>query len=116
VVKIEVYTGTAEKIYGFAAEGHSGFAPCGEDIVCAAVSVLLQTAVLGLEKVAHVTPEVIVGDGRLDCHLPKEQAGNTEVDAILQTMLLGLEAIQAEYGDYVNVERIEAKAQWAPGR
>ena len=80
------------------------------------MSVLLQTAVLGLEKVAHVTPEVIVGDGRLDCHLPKEQAGNTEVDAILQTMLLGLEAIQAEYGDYVNVERIEAKAQWAPGR
>lgn len=109
MVKIEVYTGTGERIYRFAAEGHSGFAPCGEDIVCAAVSVLLQTAVLGLEKVAHVTPEVIVGDGRLDCHLPKEQAESAEVDAILQTMLLGLTAIAAEYGDYVSVKQIETK-------
>lgn len=116
MVKIEVYTGATGKIYGFSAEGHSGFAPCGEDIVCAAVSVLLQTVVLGLEKAAHVTPEVIVGDGRLDCHLSKEQVGSVEVEAILQTMLLGLEAIEAEYGDYVSVERIAGKAQWAPGR
>ncbi|NMB45239.1 MAG: ribosomal-processing cysteine protease Prp [Firmicutes bacterium] len=115
MVKIEIYTDIAGRINGFAAEGHSGFAPHGEDIVCAAVSVLLQTAVLGLEEVAAVAPEVVVGDGRLDCHLSAEYTGNGSVDTILQTMLLGLRAIETEYGDYVSVKQINAERNGAPG-
>ena len=37
-------------IIGFSAEGHTGFADRGEDIVCAAISVLTQTAVIGLQQ------------------------------------------------------------------
>ncbi|NMB11604.1 MAG: ribosomal-processing cysteine protease Prp [Firmicutes bacterium] len=113
MVKVEFYTDAAGRIYKFAAEGHSGFAPHGEDIVCAAVSVLLQTAVLGLQEVAGIKPQVVVGDGHLVCHLSAEETGNAAVHTILQTMLLGLQAIQAEYGGYVSVKQIDS-ARSAP--
>ena len=116
MVKVKIYTDADGRIYRFAAEGHSGFAPHGEDIVCAAVSVLLQTAVLGLEKVACIRPEVAIDDGYLICHLSREQTSNTAVSVILKTMLLGLQAIQGEYGNYVSVKRIDSKARSAPSR
>ena len=36
---------------GFEAEGHTGYAEEGSDIVCAAVSALTQGAVIGLKEV-----------------------------------------------------------------
>ncbi|NLY30579.1 MAG: ribosomal-processing cysteine protease Prp [Firmicutes bacterium] len=103
MVRIEVYTDTAGRIHGFAAKGHSGFAPHGQDIVCAAVSVLLQTAVLGLKEVADIIPQAEVADGYLECYLAPDQAEQPKVEAVLQTMLVGLKAIEEEYGDYVSV-------------
>jgi len=103
VVRVEVYTDAAGKICGFAAEGHSGFAPHGQDIVCAAVSVLLQTAVLGLEEVARIVPQTNIADGYLECHIAPEQAHQPKAEAVLQTMLVGLKAVETEYSDYVKV-------------
>lgn len=37
-------------------KGHAGYAPHGQDIVCAAVSAILQTAVLGIESIAATYP------------------------------------------------------------
>ena len=37
--------------------GHSGYAPEGEDIVCAALSSVVQTAILGVFRVAGVNAE-----------------------------------------------------------
>ena len=36
------------KPIGFDAHGHTGYAECGEDIVCAAVSAITQTAAMGV--------------------------------------------------------------------
>lgn len=41
-------------------KGHAGYAPHGQDIVCAAVSAILQTAVLGLESIADSYPGHVV--------------------------------------------------------
>ncbi len=60
---------------GFAARGHADFAEYGQDIVCAAVSAILQAARLGLEHYAageiEATQErglmrLVVGEGRRD--------------------------------------------------
>lgn len=40
-------------------DGHAGYAEYGNDIVCAAVSAILQTAQLGLIKLAQQFPENI---------------------------------------------------------
>lgn len=37
-------------------KGHADYAPHGQDIVCAAVSVIMQTALLGLESLAATYP------------------------------------------------------------
>ena len=56
---------------GFTVEGHADFKPKGEDIVCAAVSVLTQTALLGLGKYIPDTDYTIDDTGYLTCTLPE---------------------------------------------
>lgn len=41
-------------------KGHAGYAPHGQDIVCAAISAIAQTAVLGIESIAATYPEHVV--------------------------------------------------------
>jgi len=41
------------------AVGHANSGPVGQDIVCAAVSAIMQTAALGLQAVAEQYPEYI---------------------------------------------------------
>ena len=48
------------KIYmedkGFIVKGHADYAPYGEDIICSAVSAIVQTAQMGLERLAEDYP------------------------------------------------------------
>mgnify|MGYP000855911864 CR=1 FL=1 len=106
MVNIRIYRDTAGRVCRFAAEGHSDFAPYGEDIVCAAVSVLLQTAILGLEELAQAEPDVTMTDGCLECRLSAGKGDDIVIDTILQTMLLGLQAIEADYAAFVSVSQI----------
>ena len=39
------------KPIGFDAHGHTGYAECGEDIVCAAVSAITQTAAMAVTDI-----------------------------------------------------------------
>ena len=77
---------------GFEAKGHTGYAGSGEDIVCAAVSALTQTAYLGLAEYVGSGVSAAQSDGALRVKLPKglseEQLERAEL--ILGTMLLGL--------------------------
>jgi len=84
--------------------GHSGYAPSGSDIVCAAVSAIVQTAILGLKSIPGVVVKDRVGDGELECRIVRV-AGTSQcqVDAITNTMVLGLLDIAKSYGDYVQV-------------
>ncbi len=91
----------------FEISGHAGFAERGEDIVCAAVSALSQAAILGLEEVLDLVPEVELDEeGRLVCQLPAEVPADVAraAQAILETARVGIQAIAGEYDDYVRVE------------
>ena len=63
-----------EDLTGCRAEGHSGWAEAGSDIVCAAVSILTCTCVNALESVCGVIPRItehnpergILGEHNLD--------------------------------------------------
>lgn len=50
---------------GIESKGHSGYAQRGSDIVCAAVSTLMQSLVLGLEEVAGVRDMICKIDERV---------------------------------------------------
>lgn len=110
MVRVDIYRTARGDVAGFTASGHAGYAPKGSDIVCAAVSVLTQTAVLALPRHARVTPEVAVDDeeGFLTCRLPRDldpvQAERAQI--ILESMVTGLFEIAREYGDYIEVKEV----------
>ena len=90
---------------GFQVCGHSGYAEAGSDIVCAAVSALTQAAVLGLSEVVKAPMDYELEEGSLACRLKGELS--SEASAILQTMVLGLRQIAAQYPAYVEISQQE---------
>ena len=101
-----------DRIVGFTAKGHSGFAERGEDIVCAAVSALTQTAYLGICEYVTDKAEAEMKDGELRLMLPEglEQAEAERAELILGTMLLGLRSVEENYSDYLKISKREVKA------
>ncbi|HKM17989.1 MAG TPA: ribosomal-processing cysteine protease Prp [Limnochordia bacterium] len=109
MTRIEIFT-AGKDIVGFAAAGHSGFAQYGEDIVCAAVSVLTQTAVIGLQEVLGAGAAVEISEGLLKCTLPPglPEAVWQQSQLILKVMYAGLKAVFQEYGaEYLEIEEVE---------
>ena len=94
-----------EQILGFTVDGHAGYAPSGNDIVCAAVSCLSITCVNALETVANAKPLVQSNEkaGRLSIRLPDELSAQAAHDAqiILRTTLRGYRDIAQAYPKYL---------------
>ena len=92
------------------ASGHTGYGESGEDIVCAGVSTLIQSALLGLLQVAQINVKYTVNEqkGSLRFTLPENLTEQERHDAsvILNTMLCGLNDFYTEYSDYINLEVI----------
>lgn len=100
-----------EKIVCVECIGHSGYAEAGEDIVCAGVSSIVQTAVLGLFSVAKVNAgyETDEKKGYLKVSLSNDISSEAMHDAqvILKTMLCGISDLRESYSDFINLEVIE---------
>jgi uncharacterized protein YsxB (DUF464 family) len=105
VTNVQVRRAADGSILEIRAKGHAGFAEMGEDIVCAAITALVCTALLGLEKVAKHPFE---GKATAGLAYLKVKPGGTptsqlQAQAILQTTVLGLLDIAEDYHQYVHV-------------
>ena len=89
-------------------DGHTFYGEEGEDIVCAALSSVVQTAVLGVMRVAAVNVDLKRDDkrGYLKFVVPGglTQAEQGKVDAILETMLLGIADLNEGFSDFIELE------------
>jgi len=95
-------------IKGFSIKGHAGYQPRGEDIVCAAVSMLAQTALLGLGRYIGEGLDYQVDDaGIIKCSLPGNlgELEKIRAEAILTTMIIGLKNLQKNYFKHIRVFR-----------
>lgn len=85
--------------------GHTGYAEAGEDIVCAGISALVVTCLIGLKRVARHPHEGRATAGRMYCRLlpggTPESAARAQ--AILETIVLGLQDIARDYPEFVRV-------------
>ena len=88
--------------------GHTGYAASGEDIVCAALSSVIQTALLRLLQVAgiNVLYERDDEDGYLMFELPDDITDQQahDADVILSTMYMGIADLVESYSDYIKLE------------
>ena len=95
------------KLTGYRAEGHTGYAEAGSDIVCAAVSALTQSTLNGLTNVlkAPVMFDIDEQGATLEAELTP-QATVEQVKAaqlLLLTLLEGLRAIERSYPRNVRI-------------
>lgn len=91
--------------------GHTGYGEEGEDIVCAALSSVVQTALLGLLVVAKVKVDYHRDDkkGILTFALPDNLGDDKKHDAavIMDTMLCGISDLREGFSDFINLEVTE---------
>ena len=89
-------------------DGHTGYGVEGEDIVCAALSSIVQTAALGLMSVVgiNINMERDEKRGYLKFSIPEnlEYEQQLQVDAILDTMLCGISDLYEEFSDFIQLE------------
>ncbi len=87
------------KIYGCKVKGHNG--ERGIDIVCAGVSSIVQTALLGIGK--HLHRQVRYRVARGDFFFELQKAPDDFTEAILETMRLGLEEVAKFHSDAISI-------------
>lgn len=106
MIKVTIYQNQSDAYYGFQMEGHAGFAEYGSDIVCAAVSALVINTINSIEAFTgeqfehaiHEEEDVVAFQVVSD---PME--ASTEL--LLRSLVLGLQAIESEYGKkYIRVK------------
>ena len=97
-----------ENFLSVTCDGHTGFGVEGEDIVCSAVSSIVQTAALGLLMTAFVKAKINRDDekGFFEIVLPSNMTELERHDSniILGTMLCGLSDLREEYSDFIELE------------
>ncbi|MBV8354798.1 MAG: ribosomal-processing cysteine protease Prp [Candidatus Eremiobacteraeota bacterium] len=88
------------------ATGHAEFGEFPNDVVCAAVSAILQAACAGLEEVARVPYEGSRTPGELSFLIPADARDRADVAAIVATAEVSLEQLERQYPDHVRVTHI----------
>lgn len=85
--------------------GHAGKAPKGEDIICAAVSALVQTFFFSLQRLLQLDVEADVRDGYFNLLLPVDLAPAVQekVTLLADNMLIGLDEINRSYPGFLRV-------------
>ena len=104
---IEVtFTSEGSRITGFTVKGHSGLAPQGEDILCAAVSSAAYLVANTATEVLHLCPlSLRVGEGEMFFRVEEKD------EAACRPLLLGLKlhltALEEQYPGHMKVGYLE---------
>ena len=89
-------------------DGHTNYGAYGEDIVCASLSSVVQTAVLGLLAVAKIDISLTRDDkrGYINFSTPQNlnETEQLKTDAILETMLCGISDLYEGFSDFIELE------------
>ena len=95
----------------FQVKGHSGFDEAGQDIVCSAVSAIVQTAIMGLTDIVGIKPLYHQKNGLANFKIPLDIPNEKmeKVGIVLETMLLGLKSIELGYDEYITIREREVE-------
>lgn len=90
-------------IVSFEVKGHSGFAPEGEDIVCASISSVVWTVINGLENVLGLGVSYKAEDGYVSCKLPPLSENERKMaDVLLESMSRFFDDLEENYGRFIS--------------
>ena len=105
MVEITIFTNNKQELVGFEVCGHAGMADKGQDILCAAISVLVINSIHAIVRYTDDNPLVEADEerGLIQCRFDKSVGKDS--DLLLKTMILGLENLEEnpEYEPYMNI-------------
>jgi len=78
--------------------GHAGYASVGNDIVCSAISILIQTLIIHLQKVS------VEHKYRIESGFAQVCAQGVTAHISFKTILTGLEMLAEQYPEYISVK------------
>ena len=94
-------------LVGLESRGHAGRGGEGEDIVCAAISVLVETLLIGLRDVARVSEAECEMDGSvrfIRARWPEAKA--PEFDLLTRSIVLSLREVASRYAKFVSIVEV----------
>ena len=94
-------------IVSFKIKGHAmpKEAKLDVDLICAAISAISQTTVIGIEEVLKIKAKYEIEDGFLNLNLENQTLEDIErCQVLLETMMLGLTSIEINNSDNIKVE------------
>ena len=105
MIHVTIFENEKNECIGFQTEGHAGYAESGEDIVCAAASILVLNTLNAMEAFAEDDFSVMADDetGMISCHLT--ESPSKEANLLLKTMILGLNDMASDenYAEYIEL-------------
>ena len=108
---IEITLFYQEKILvGIESKGHSGYSERGSDIICSAVSVLMQSLILGLSEIAKLADLEIKIDEKaplIAISWPLEH--EDDISLLTQTTAESLKIIASQNSGFIRIQTEEIK-------
>lgn len=101
MIKITVFRNDNGICKGFQCLGHAGYAEYGQDIVCAAVSVLVVNTINSIEEFTEDAIACEVKEENGDVKFSFTGDISNESKLLVESMLLGLRGIEQEYGNEI---------------
>ncbi len=104
MIEIKVHW-AKDNLSGYEIKGHALYAEEGEDIVCAAISVLAQTGVFSLDRFTSMELEKDVDKGMLCCEIPEDisQEEKNKAELIIKTVLVGMYETARAYPERIKI-------------
>lgn len=104
MIKITALRDEKNQLLFLEARGHSGYNSEGQDIVCAAVSTLVQTLAVGLIDVLHLeNVEEHIDPSKASMSYRWKEPVTPELTVLTETIFLSLKGIQQVYPDYIKI-------------
>lgn len=99
MTEITIYKSKAGEYRKFSCDGHAAYADYGQDIVCAAISVLVINTVNALDEITKEPIRVETDEeiGRISCSFLRQPLLETSV-VLMDSLALGLSRIETQYG------------------
>jgi len=97
-------SGDSALCLGIEAYGHAEWDALGRDLLCAAVSVLLQSLLLACEEVLHVPLESEQRSGYLRLRWSLEEAQRVDLSAVVATIERSLAVLARQYPKHLRLD------------
>ena len=98
MTKIIILQSKTGDYQGFLCDGHAGYADYGNDIVCAAISMLVINTINSLEQFTDIKLEISNNEkkGQISCNFCSKPDADAKL--LMDSMVLGLQGVVQEYG------------------